>query len=172
VNLAIIEADAADQVLLGWEGSRPSREYALGSTVETIVARAPCEVTLVKLWPGGTRGEGEVMALAGEGPHATVAVRQAAEFVSATPTAPTLTLLNVQQPDDAPEDTGAEPLDDVAAEAGTDDDAYEPRIVVAEDVEAAILAASDEYDVVCVGATRIGAISQALFGSIPEEVGE
>lgn len=49
---------------------------------------------------------------------------------------------------------------------------YETRVEVADDVEAAILETVDEYDTVCVGATRSGAISQALFGSLPETVGE
>lgn len=43
--------------------------------------------------------------------------------------------------------------------------------VVAEDTEQAIIEAAQEYDTVCVGATRAGAISQAVFGSLPEKIG-
>lgn len=43
---------------------------------------------------------------------------------------------------------------------------------VVADVEAAILDAAAEYDTVCLGATRSGPVSQAVFGSLPETVGE
>jgi APA family basic amino acid/polyamine antiporter len=39
-------------------------------------------------------------------------------------------------------------------------------------VEETILAAVDEYDTICVGAIRTGPVSQAVFGSLPETVGE
>ena len=49
---------------------------------------------------------------------------------------------------------------------------YETEIRVAEDIEQTILDAAEDYDTICVGATRSGAISQAVFGSLPETVGE
>jgi len=49
---------------------------------------------------------------------------------------------------------------------------YETEIRVAGDIEQTILDAAEDYDTICVGATRSGAISQAVFGSLPETVGE
>ncbi|PSQ81856.1 MAG: hypothetical protein BRD41_01590 [Bacteroidetes bacterium QS_1_63_11] len=40
------------------------------------------------------------------------------------------------------------------------------------DIRETLLDAVDEYDTICVGATRSIAVAQALFGAIPEEVGE
>jgi amino acid transporter/nucleotide-binding universal stress UspA family protein len=180
VILDVVEEENADHVLLGWRGTRSAREHVLGSTIDTVVARAPCDVTLVTLGPEGTRGEGDVMVLAGEGPHAPVAARRAAEFVGMAEDA-TLTLLNAQSPDadeDAndeaasPEERGEAVIESLADRAGLDDADYESRVVVADDVETAILDAVDEYDTVCVGATRSGAVTQALFGSLPEAIGE
>lgn len=48
----------------------------------------------------------------------------------------------------------------------------ERRIEAAEDIERTNLNAASEYDTICVGATRSGAISQAVFGSLPETVGK
>lgn len=48
---------------------------------------------------------------------------------------------------------------------------YDTEIRVAEDTEQAIIDAAEGYDTICVGATRSGAISQAVFGSLPETVG-
>jgi nucleotide-binding universal stress UspA family protein len=49
---------------------------------------------------------------------------------------------------------------------------YESRVVVSEDVEKTLLGSVGAFDTVCVGATRSGSVSQALFGSISETIGE
>jgi amino acid transporter/nucleotide-binding universal stress UspA family protein len=178
--LDIIDDENADQVLLGWKGTRSRREHVLGSNIDAIVGRAPCEATLVKVHGDTT---GDVVALAGEGPHAPVAARRAHEFAAGGSEA-SLTLLNVQQPDDeqaemeetdnqtSPYQRGEAVIEQVADEAGIDEDGYDAVVVVAEDVEAAILERVDDFDTVCVGATRMGSVSRALFGSLPERVGE
>jgi nucleotide-binding universal stress UspA family protein len=152
----------------------------LGSNIDAIVGRAPCEASLVKVQGDRT---GDVVALAGEGPHAPVAARRAREFAAGA-TEASLTLLNVQQPDDeqavveeidnqlSPDQRGEALIERVADEAGVDEDGYDAVVVVAEDVEAAILEHVNDFDTVCVGATRMGSVSQALFGSLPERVGE
>ncbi|MFC7139240.1 amino acid permease [Halosimplex aquaticum] len=176
VILDVIEEEDADHVLLGWKGMRSRREHVLGSTIDPVIGRADCDATLVKLGDDGQRGDGDVMVLAGEGPHAPVAARRAAEFVSAGSDDATLTLFNVQEPGDDDETTAEERgeavIADLADRAGIEYVAYESRVDVAEDVEEAILDAADEYDTVCVGATRSGPVSQAVFGSLPETVGE
>jgi nucleotide-binding universal stress UspA family protein len=185
VVLDVVEEEGADHVLLGWQGHWSAREHVLGSTIDPIVENAPCETTLVKLADEAAEG-GDVLALAGEGPHAPVAARRAAEFVDSA-WGDSLTLLNVQAPeteaeaqadaeDDAadrdPEAVGREIVEDVAEAAGLQPDEYEAGVVVSEDVEAAVLAAAADYATVCVGSTRAGAVEQALFGSLPETVGE
>ncbi|MFB6308041.1 MAG: amino acid permease [Haloarculaceae archaeon] len=170
--LDVIEEERADHVLLGWQGTRSRREHVLGSTIDPVVGRAPCDATLVKL-PDDGDSEGDIMVLAGEGPHAPVAARRAAEFVAAAEDT-SLTLLNVQSPgtdeDDDPIERGERVIEEVVDRAGLEE--YETEVVVAEDMEDAILSAAAEYDTICVGATRSGAISQAVFGSLPERIGE
>jgi len=173
--LDVIEEEHADQVLLGWTGERSRRDHVLGSTIDPVVGRASCDVTLVRRGPEPDDGE-DIMVLAGEGPHTPVAARRAAEYVAATAGA-SLTLLNVQPP----AEEGAEAADPVAAgetliegvieRAGLAESAYETRVVVETDTEDAILETAAEYDTVCVGATRESAVSQALFGSLPERLG-
>ncbi|MEF8852762.1 MAG: universal stress protein, partial [Haloarculaceae archaeon] len=177
VILDVIEEEAADHVLLGWQGTRSRREHVLGSTIDPVIGRAPCDATLVKLGSEGERGQGDIMVLAGEGPHAPVAARRAAEFVAAAGTDATLTLFNVQPPDgddeeQSPRERGEAVIDDLIERAGIEYMTCERRVAVADDVERAVLDAAPEYDTVCVGATRSGAVSQAVFGSLPETVGE
>jgi amino acid transporter/nucleotide-binding universal stress UspA family protein len=175
VVLDVVADEQADHVLMGWKGSRSAREHILGSNIDPVVENAPCEVTLVKL--GATERPDtveDVVALAGEGPHAPVAARRAAEFVSTTRGETSLTLLNVQRPDEEvdPRERGEEIIADVAERAGIEYVDYEPSVVVSEDVEATLLESVAAFDTVCVGATRSGSVSQALFGSIPETIGE
>ena len=131
----------------------------------------------MKLGPEDGRGEGDIMVLAGRGPHAPVAARRAAEFVSAADDEASLTLLNVQPPgtdsgeDSSPTDRGGAVIEELAERAGIKYMTYDTEIRVAEDTEQAIIDAAEEYDTICVGATRSGTISQAVFGSLPETVG-
>ena len=177
VILDVIEEENADHVLLGWKGTRSRREHVLGSTIDPVIGRAPCDATLVKLGPEGGRGEGDIMVLAGEGPHAPVAARRAAEFVATADEESTLTLFNVQEPGDddderSPEERGEEVIEKLVERAGIEYMTYEIRIEIADDIEQTVLDAASEYDTICVGATRSGAVSQAVFGSLPETVGE
>ncbi|ELZ96659.1 amino acid permease [Haloferax sulfurifontis] len=176
VILDVIEEENADHVLLGWQGTRSRREHVLGSTIDPVIGRAPCDATLVKLGPEDGRGEGDIMVLAGEGPHAPVAAQRAAEFVAAADEA-SLTLLNVQSPESdsdeelSPTERGEAVISELAERAGIEYMSYDAKVSVAENTEQAIIEAAQDYDTVCVGATRAGTISQAVFGSLPEKIG-
>ncbi|ELZ32446.1 putative cationic amino acid transport protein [Halogeometricum pallidum JCM 14848] len=176
--LDVIEEENADHVVLGWQGTRSRHEHILGSTIDPVIGRAPCDATLVKLGPEDGRGEGDIMVLAGGGPHAPIAARRAAEFVAAADDESSLTLFNVQSPetdgdeDVSPTKRGEAVISELVERAGIEYMSYETRVAVAEDTEQTILEAAEEYDTICVGATRSGAISQAVFGSLPETIGE
>ncbi|AFK17812.1 amino acid permease [Haloferax mediterranei ATCC 33500] len=177
IILDVIEEENVDHVLLGWKGTRSRREHVLGSTIDPVVGRAPCDATLVKLGPEDGRGKGDIMVLAGKGPHAPVAARRAAELVAAAADDASLTVLNVQSPepdsdeDVSPTERGEAVIDELAERAGIEYMSYDSKVTVAEDTEQAILEAATGYDTICIGATRSGAISQAVFGSLPEKVG-
>ena len=175
--LQVVEEEAADQVLLGWRGERSRREHVFGSTIDPIIAGAPCDVTLVALEDGPI---GRPVVLAGPGPHAPVAARRAAEFATIDDTVPVL--LNVQRPlddDDAndpetidPEARGMETIAAVADAAGLEEGTYEAEVVVAEDIERGILESVEPYETVCVGLTESNFVSQILYGSIARRVSQ
>jgi amino acid transporter/nucleotide-binding universal stress UspA family protein len=175
--LNVIEEEDADHVLLGWKGKRSRREHVLGSTIDPVIGRASCDATLVKLGPEAGRPTGDIMVLAGQGPHAPVAARRAGEFIEAADETASLTLFNVQEPGDdedgvSPQERGQVLIEEFVERAGIEDAPYESRIEIAEDVEGTILDAATEYDTICVGATRSGAVTQAVFGSLPETIGQ
>jgi basic amino acid/polyamine antiporter, APA family len=178
--LSILEDEKADHVLLGWAGERRRRDVLFGSTIDPLLERAPCDVTLIK---NPTDSPGNIATLAGSGPHASTSAKRAGEFHRAFADS-TLTLLNVQP---TPEETGGEETDETSVSpeevgretiAATADDAkleeveYESRIIVADDVGDALVAATNEYDTVVLGATGTSTVAQALYGSIPQRIVE
>lgn len=165
----VIREERADQVFVGWSGRRSRARHVLGSSIDPIVTGSDCEVTLVK--PGA--GEvGRVVALVGEGPHSALAVRRARSFARARSVE--LVLANVQPREiddpDGPESAGRALIRGVADRAGVDPKEYRAAVWIGDDVTEAILRKLRPDDLTCVGATRSTALTQALFGSIPEEV--
>ncbi len=63
-------------------------------------------------------------------------------------------------------------IEEVVDRADLEDVQYTSHVEVADDIEGTILDAAAKFDMICVGATRSGAVSQAVFGSLPETIGE
>jgi amino acid transporter/nucleotide-binding universal stress UspA family protein len=168
--LDVVRDEEADRLMMGWSGQRRRREYVFGSTVDTVVQNSPCEVSLMNVKQDDV---GDVVALVGRGPISPLTARQARE-IAESESASSLTLLNVQSTDvDDPRKTGREIVEEVAASGDVPPDQYDVRIEVTDDeIVDALVAAGNEYGTICIGASREGAFKQALFGSIPEEVGE
>ncbi len=171
--LKVIEEEDADGVVMGWSGSRKRRDRVLGSNIDRIIERAPCEVTLVR-----EDGEsvGDTVAFVGEGPYSEVAIRQAAAFVRNDPDA-TLTLVNVQK-----RDPDEEMSDDDLRERGENIlrervqavgvyIPYEMEVVIADDITAALLSTAKSYDTTCLGVSRVSTVERVLSGAIPDTIG-
>ena len=169
VGQALVEAAEqidADQLLLGWDGELVRGEHVFGQVIDPAIQEAPCDVSLVSV---ETDSIGQPVALAGPGPHAPVAARRAAEFGAIADRTPVL--LNVQSPNEAdPVSRGEEAIRWIADRAGLASDAYESRVVVADDTESAIVEAVAEYDTVCVGLSEKSDTERILFGSIAERI--
>jgi nucleotide-binding universal stress UspA family protein len=165
----VIREENADQALVGWQGQPEQEKRVFGSTLDTVIAQAPCNVSLVKIEDDTI---GTPVALAGSGPHAPVAARRAADF--ATVSNSTAVLLNVQQrtADEQPNQVkqGQETIRSVADRGGLETEEYESAVVVATDVESAIAQAVQEYDTVCVGLSEREDLSRAMFGSLAERI--
>jgi len=167
--LDVLAEEEPDEALLGWQGSMADERFVFGSTLDPVVERAPCDLALVAVRSDRV---GQPVALAGEGPHAPVAARRAAEFATVDGTVPVL--VNVQRPTGSadPVERGEAVVAEVADAAGLDPEGYETEVVVADDVEAAILDAVAEYGTVCVGLSERSDLSRIALGSVAERVSE
>jgi nucleotide-binding universal stress UspA family protein len=167
----VIRDEDADQALVGWEGQLEQEEPGFGSTLDTVVTQAPCDVSLVRIEDDGI---GTPVALAGSGPHAPAAARRAADF--ATVSDSVAILLNVQQRTGDEQTNhvkrGRETIQSVAERGGLEDEEYDSVVVVATDIESAIVEAVREYDTVCVGLSEKSDLSRAMFGSLAERISQ
>ncbi|EMA49767.1 UspA domain-containing protein [Halococcus morrhuae DSM 1307] len=166
--LHTIEQYDADAVLLGWGGWRARRrDVVLGSTVDTVVTDADCDVLVERIDPDTPVAVGSVLLPTAGGPHTELAGEVARSIARVT--GARIELLRVIERDDEREDARAA-LDDIL-EDFPDTDA-EVTIVANDDVVDAITARSADHDVTVIGATREGLLQRVVFGTIPERVGE
>ncbi len=170
--LHVIEQEDADDVVVGWSGTRKRRDRVLGSNIDKLIERAPCEVTLVR--QGDDESVGDVVAFVGEGPYSSVAVQRAAAFVRAEAGA-SLTLVNVQSSvaDEDPADAverGRSLIEETARTAGVEE--YDSDVVITEDIESELVSIASEYEATVLGISRVNSIERFLSGAIPETIGE
>ncbi|NGP88979.1 amino acid permease [Fodinibius halophilus] len=170
--LNVLKEEQAQHLILGWSGKRKRYEHILGSNIDHIVDEATCEITLVK---AGQQPVKNIVVLVGTGPNTILAVKRGYDLASSADDT-SLTLLMVQTPGTDghtdPQSKGEGYIHSVAHEAGISSDQYNTEVIVSDNVRETLLEAVEDYDTVCIGATRSTAIRQALFGSIPEEIGE
>ncbi|SNR51618.1 amino acid permease [Halorubrum vacuolatum] len=166
--VTLVDEVDADEVLLGWTGEIEQGTHVFGSVIDTVLADVDCELSLVKVT------EAEVTtaaALAGPGPNTDAAVKRAKQLADAAGTLPVL--LNAQRPDGdgaVPFDRGQEAIQWIAERAGLDPGEYESEVIVAEDIDSALVTAAAEYDIVCVGLSAKDKRVRQLFGSIAERI--
>ncbi len=169
--LDVIESEQADCVVMGWSGRRKRRNRVLGSNIDQILERAPCEVSLVRV-----RGDrvGDTVAFVNESAYAPVAASQADAFVRAEPDA-SLTLVNIQSvgEDESEADArerGERIISEVADRAGID--GFDSRVVLGDDIETALLRVAADYETAVIGLSRVSTLEEILSVSISDSIGE
>ncbi|WP_458186406.1 universal stress protein [Haladaptatus sp. NG-WS-4] len=157
---AVVEFDC-DTLVVGWhERKRPS-EIVLGSNVDRLVARAPCDLLVEKIGPAD--GVDSILVPVAEGPHAELAV-DVARAIALTNDA-RVHLLRV--------------ANDRSTDAGVILTTLERRIrpVTAETevrtggVTETVVEEASKHDVTVLGSTRQGMLRRQLVGTVPQAVG-
>jgi hypothetical protein len=129
-------------------GRHEREDRLFGSTLDTVVTQAPCEVSSVTI---EDEAIGTPVALAGSGPHAPVAARRAADCAIVSDS--TAILRNVQRSAPGRENEtnyvrrGRETIQSVAERGGLNADEYESVVMLATDVTSAIMQAVGDYTI-------------------------
>jgi uncharacterized hydrophobic protein (TIGR00271 family) len=169
-----IGTEEPDLLILGWRGNRGGGRYLLGSTLDPVVQRAPCDVAVVRAEGGKqaldldvTRIERVLVPAAG-GPNAGLAV-DLALILSADVQ---VTVVNIAR--SAQGRVGLslseERLEEIL-EPWADEPRVVGKVVQGDSIIQAILAeAARGYDLVMIGASQESYLDRVLFGNIPQTV--
>lgn len=154
-----------DMIILGWRGRSYRREFVLGSTVDPVLERAPCDVVVIKGWPRG-KIERVLVPVAG-GPHTDLAVKVGATF--AQEAGGRVTPFNVITSGGSRQE--AENLIEAAiARTELPGDLFAPKFVHSDNVLQAILDEAPEHDLVVIGASQERVWQRLVMGSLPENI--
>ncbi len=173
IVLETIREEHANEVILGWKGSKKKRQFILGSNIDPIVKNSPCRVTLIK---PVSQEIGKTVTFVGTGPNSINAVKRAFELISQEPNTK-LTLINVQhRGQDLNEeqliDKGQQLIRQVITDSGIDDTLVDSDVLLSDNPEKTLLDTANNFNTVCIGASRSSALERALFGTFPEHLGE
>jgi APA family basic amino acid/polyamine antiporter len=170
--IRLLAAEGADHVVMGWDANSDG-DHVFGSTLDPILRYAHCEVTLVDT---RSDGWGDVVALVGQGPNSSLAVRRARQIAGLT--GGDLSLVTVVPADGEPTESrraaGERRIADAAADAGLGQEGYETVVLSVgdeTDVVPAILDSLRGAGTVCVGATEERGPAGLAYGSVAARVG-
>jgi nucleotide-binding universal stress UspA family protein len=167
--LAAVEETDPAALVVGWHGRNRQGDTVLGTTIDRLVERAPCDLYVERVGREANGVESVLLPVAG-GPHARPAAA-VAKAIAVRNSARVLLLTVV--PSDEENDEAATYLAE-AREALEAVPGPEPPVgtVVSEtgDVTDAIVAEATDHDVVVMGATRQGSLRRRLVGSVPRRV--
>jgi nucleotide-binding universal stress UspA family protein len=156
---AVVEFDC-DALVVGWHARERPSEIVLGSNIDRIVARAPCDVLVEKIGPADAVDS--ILVPVAEGPHAELAADVARAIALQNDAA--INLLRVGE-----EDATTERL--LASIAARVAPATVEREVRGGSVTETVVEQASEHDITILGSTRQGMLRRQLVGSVPQAVG-
>ncbi|MFB6310046.1 MAG: universal stress protein [Salinirussus sp.] len=164
-----VEDTNATGLVVGWSGPTSRADAVLGTTVDDLVERAPCDLYVERVGREADGVETVFLPVAG-GPHVGAAARVAAAIAARNEAQ--IVIYSVA-PDPDERELGASRVtagqEAIETIPGIDPD-IETEVVVDSEPSAAVIAEAANHDVVVLGATRHGAFRRRLTGSIPRRV--
>jgi nucleotide-binding universal stress UspA family protein len=169
--LEAIDASDPTALVVGWEGQVRRSDAVFGSTVDTLVERAPCDLYVERVGREANGVDSVLLPVAG-GPHVGAAA-QIARAIALGNDARVL-VFSVATGDEQVDEADAFVAEGREALSGTTDDELrvETATVRGDDVTDAVVDEAADHDVVVLGTTRQGAIRRTLVGSVPRRVVE
>ncbi|MFT4883258.1 MAG: nucleotide-binding universal stress UspA family protein [Natronomonas sp.] len=172
VSAGVLEAvanPATEALVVGWHGPTSRSEVVLGTSVDTLLRRAPCDVYVERVGRIADDVDRILLPVAG-GPHVRPAAAAAAAIAAANDGM--VTAVSVLQAE-TDRETATEWLTDAVealAAAPGPEVGFETGVRESESVEDVLVEMATEYDIVVFGATRQSRLRERLVGSVPRRV--
>ncbi len=162
--------NASDLLLLGWPGYTGSRDRLFGSVIDPIISNPPTDIGIVRYRPFDELKR--ILVPVAGGPNGRLALSMAIALARNTEEETQVVLLHVALPNVDPR--SAEALAHSAfrrAAEGLSFD-FEQSIVRADSPAKGILKASEDCDMVVIGATKEPLFRNLLLGNVSQQVAE
>jgi len=165
-----IKEHKSDLVILGWSGSSRRREFSLGSTLDPVIEKAPCDIVVIKLNMDEQYSKPKrILVPLTYVPHGYLALDMA-NMLADEPDSQ-ITILHVLRKE-ADRKTAHRNMEVFLKALGDNAEKGSIRIVGPGQVDELILAESENHDLIILGATRESGLQQLAFGSIPEQIAQ
>jgi len=167
---AVAESDPA-ALVVGWQGGTRRTDAVLGTTVDTLIERADCDLYVERIGREANGVESVLLPVAG-GPHVGAAATAAAAIADRNDAR--VVVLSVASDEADREEAAAfvrEGREALATVPGVDP-RVETAIRTSGSVTDAVVDAARDHDVIVPGATRQGSLRRRLVGSIPGRIVE
>lgn len=158
-------------ILLRWHGQPRAMRNKLGHVLDPVVLDAPCNVVLLKgECTEETLNAPRILLATSGGPNAIEAAKLAVALAGFGGGQVTLLTILSERAEDADVVQAQQMLGEVIDEMGGRRELVMPRVIQAEDVPAALMAAAKKHDMVFMGATNDSIMNQLVIGSITERL--
>ncbi|MEM7164772.1 MAG: TIGR00341 family protein [Planctomycetota bacterium] len=169
--LAVTRARKASHLIVGKQPIPRKQRHPL-HLPRALFEQAPCTVVLIRVQSGDVTKPKKVLVAVASGPHSASALRVGAHAVDPA-TGSELTALRVQ-PLAGEESTavGEHLVDRVIMSADLKDNVrVRKKVILSDQVWPAISGEAQQgYDLVLVGASHVGVLRRALFGTVPDRL--
>ncbi|MUV85791.1 universal stress protein [Natronomonas sp. CBA1123] len=169
--LDAVAAPSVEALFVGWHGPSRRSEVVLGTSVDRLLRRAPCDVYVERIGRTADGVDRVLLPVAG-GPHVRPAAMAAAAIAASNDA--TVTTVSVIPPGADREEPSrwlAEAVEAVSGSPGSEV-AIETGVRESENVEDALVETAADYDIVVFGATRQSGLRKRLVGSVPRRVAD
>lgn len=162
--VAAVREKRINMLILGWHGRPRTRTFNLGSTVDPVIERSPCNVVMLKNC-GGNREFKRILVPVAGGPNGAFALEIAT--ILAEPNAHIVAMTI---------DRGDHRLDletfiaDNQHRLHLPQDRIHPKTIQADSVVQAILDEARDYDLIVLGCTREPLLKQVTRETVPEQI--
>jgi nucleotide-binding universal stress UspA family protein len=166
--LAAVEETDPAALVVGWQGRTNRSDAVLGTTVDTLVERAGCDLYVERIGAEANGVESVLLPVAG-GPHVETAAAAAKAIAVRNDASVRVLSVSTGDEDDDASQFVADGARAVAGAPGRDVPT-ESTVRRADDVFEAVREAAADHDIVVFGATRQGPLRRRLVGSVPRRV--